>query len=105
MLGGVPAGPQVEAHIRHLWGMLYADVVSTSQEGLAKMMTVFVRMWVRPDRVREEDGDVCSRAPREEAVQIRSGTAGRGYPQTTSFTHLGVDVNELTCVTGKITAA
>ena len=82
---GVGAGTPLERVQRAVWGMFYADdagVVSTSQDGLARMMTTIIHrgsVWgIWPDSVGEEGRDSLDAGAGETAEE-------RGIAATTTW--------------------
>ena len=103
---GVGAGTSLESARREVWRMLYADdagVVSRSQEGLTRMMTMIVEAFGAFGlTVSEKKTETLStRAPEKQSRKERSlpppliiEAAGQKYAQTAQFRYLGDLVNE-----------
>ena len=103
---GVGAGTPLERARRAVWGMLYADdagVVSRSQEGLTRMMTIIVEVFVAFGlTVSEKKTEtLLKRAPDKQPNKGGSPppplvieAAGQKYAQTAQFRYLGGLVNE-----------
>ena len=103
---GVGAGTPLERARRAVWGMLYADdagVVSISQEGLTRMMTIIVEVvGAFGLTVSEKKTEtLLMRAPEKQSKKGRSPlpplvieAAGEKYAQTAQFRYLGGLVNQ-----------
>ena len=103
---GVGAGTPLERAQRAVWGMLYADdagVVSRSQEGLTRMMTLIVKVFGAFGlTVSEKKTEtLLRRAPEKQPKKGGSPppplvieAAGQKYAQTAQFRYLGSLVNE-----------
>ena len=103
---GVGAGTSLERARRAVWGMLYADdagVVSKSQEGLTRMMTLIVEVFGAFGlTVSEKKTEtLLMRAPDKQPKKGGSPlpplvieAARQKYAQTTQFRYLGGLVNE-----------
>ena len=103
---GVGAGTRLERVRRAVWGILYADdagVVSRSQEGLTRMMTIIVEvLGALGLTVSENKTEILlMRAPEKQPKKGESPppplvieTAGQKYAQTAQFRYLGGLVDE-----------
>jgi hypothetical protein len=103
---GVGAGTPLERARRAVWGMLYADdagVVSRSQQGLTRMMTIIVEVLGSFGlTVSEKKTEtLLMRAPEKQPTKGRTPppplvieAAGQKYAQTAQFRYLGGLVNE-----------
>ena len=103
---GVGAGTPLERARRAIWGMLYADdadVVSRSQEGLRRMMTIIVEvLGAFGLTVSEKKTDtLLMRTPEKQPKKGGSPplplvieAAGQKYAQTAQFRYLGGLVNK-----------
>ena len=102
----VGAGTPLERARRAVWGMLYADdagVVTISQEGLTRMVTlildVFGAFGLTVSEKKTET--LLMRAPKKKSkkgasppLPLAIEEAGKKYAQTTQFQYLGGFVNE-----------
>ena len=102
---GVGAGTLLERARRAVWGMLYADdagVVSRSQEGLTRMMTIIVEVFGAFGlTVSKKTKTLLMRAPEKQPEKggsppppLAIEAAGKKYVQTAQFRYLGSLVNE-----------
>ena len=103
---GVGAGTLLECARRAVWGMLYADdagVVSRSQEGLTRMVTIIVEVFgaFRLTVSEKKTKTLLIRAPEKQPKKAGSPppsqvieAAGQKYAQTAQLRYLSGLVNE-----------
>ena len=92
--------PAMDYVRRAVWGMLYADdayILSQSPQGLAKMMTVIVkvcRAFALTVSVKKTE-TMCMPPPRTPRAMVQVEAAGQTNKQVQSFTYLGGAVTEV----------